>query len=153
MSKLGKLAVAISSVAVATLALTGTASADTAASIAVGPIPIPSVPVEVCVSTTDIPGGAGCVSTPAGQSVSLVVNVQAATPTPAVVQPTVVRIECPAGTQGAAARVSTGSVSATISGAATITLGNGSPVVVPINRVVAGGGQTVTVFACAGLAP
>ncbi|MHA6795042.1 hypothetical protein ACVGVM_16235 [Pseudonocardia bannensis] len=153
MSKFHGFAVAISSV-VGALALAGTASAGTAASLAVGPVPIPDVPVQVCISQTDVPGGAGCVGTPAGRSVSLVVNVQSATSGPVVVPPSVVRSECPTGTQGVAARVSTGSVSgAAISGAATVTLNNGSPVMVPVNRVVAGSGQTLTIFACSGVSP
>jgi hypothetical protein len=48
--------------------------------------------------------------------------------------------------------VFTGSAEAAISGFVTLIV-NGAPVTVPIDEVVAGGGQTLTVFACAGLSP
>jgi hypothetical protein len=153
MPKLRRFGIAVS-LCIGALALTGTALADTTASLAVGPVPIPNVPVEVCVTQTDVPGGVkDCVTTPAGQSVSLVVNAQADTPTPVVKPPTITPIPCPAGTQGAAARVSTGSVSTTITGTVTIVLNNGTPTTIPIDLVVAPPGQTVTLFACAGLSP
>lgn len=152
MTKLRKAAVAVGSFA-GVLALAGTAVADTTVRVTVGPIPIPEVPVQVCVTQTDVPGGVNeCVDTPAGESVSLTVIVDVETPEAAVVPPTVTPIACPAGTQGAAAQVFTGSASATIGGSVTVVV-DGTPVTVPIDQVLSPAGQTLTVFACAGLSP
>ncbi len=152
MTKLRKVALAVGSFA-GVLALAGTAVADTTVRLTVGPVPIPDVPVEVCVTQTDVPGGLDeCVETPAGESVSLTVIVNVETPETAVVPPTVTPIACPAGTQGVAAQVFTGSASATIGGSVTVVV-DGTPVTIPIDQVVAPAGQTLTVFACAGLSP
>lgn len=153
MGKVRTLAGALATYA-AVMALAGTALADTTVKVTVGPIPVPEVPAEVCVTQTDVPGGVNeCVSAPAGDSVSLTVTAHVATPKPVVAPPTVTPIACPAGTQGAAAKVFTGSAGATISGSVTVVLNGGAPVTIPISKVVAAGGQTLTVFACAGLSP
>ena len=145
-------AVAVGSL-VGVLALAGTAVADTTVGLTVGPVPIPEVPVEVCVTQTDVPGGLNeCVETPAGESVSLTVNVNVETPEADLVPPTVTPIACPAGTQGVAAQVFTGSATVTIGGSVTVMV-DGTPVTVPIDQVVAPAGQTLNVFACAGLSP
>jgi hypothetical protein len=65
-------------------------------------------------------------------------------------------IECPAGTDGVALRVDTGTADTAIGGSVTITLVVNGEVVsetVPVNEVIAGPEQAVTVFACAGVAP
>jgi hypothetical protein len=153
MTKLKTFAVAAGSL-VSVIALSGTALADTTVTVTVGPVPIPGVPVEVCVTQTDVPEPVDeCVTTPPAQSVSLTVIVHVETPEPALVPPTVTPIPCPAGTQGVAAQVFTGSAAAAISGSVTVVLNDGTPVTIPIDEVVAGGGQTLTVFACAGLSP
>lgn len=153
MTKLRTLAGALATYA-AVMALAGTALADTTVTVNVGPIPIPNVPVEVCVTQTDVPGAVNeCVSTPAGDSVSLTVVVHVDTPGLVVVPPTVTPIACPAGTQGVAAQVFTGSAGATIGGFVTVALNGGAPVTIPIAQVIAAGAQTLTVFACAGLSP
>lgn len=153
MTKLKRLAMALGTYG-GVMALAGTALADTTVRVTVGPIPIPNVPVEVCVTQTDVPTGVNrCVTTPAGQSVSLTVVVHVETPQPVVVPPAVTPIACPAGTQGVAAQVFTGSGQATVSGSVTVVLNNGTPVTIPIAEVIAAGGQTLTVFACAGLSP
>jgi hypothetical protein len=152
MPKLKVLGIALGSCAGA-MALAGTALASTNVSLTVGPVPIPNVPVEVCVTQTDVPGGVNdCVTTPAGQSVSVVVNAQADTPTPVVKPPTITPILCPIGTEGVAAQVFTGSASTTISGSVTV-VSNGNPITVPIKQHVVAPGQTLTVYACAGLSP
>ena len=139
---------------VAFLALSGTALADTGSTVTVGPIPVPAAPVQVCVTHNDIPGGLNkCVTTPPAQSVTLVVNVQAATPAASVVPPTATPISCPNGTKGAAVQVTTGSASAAISGSATVTLNDGQSITVPINPVIETPNHTATVFACAGVTP
>ena len=142
---------------VGVLALTGSALADTTLTATVGPVPIPRVPAQVCVVQTDLtPALNQCVQTPPGDTVALTVAVQVPTPTLALVPPTITPAQCPAGTQGVALKVNTGSAGATIGGTATVTLVvNGVPVTqqVPVNPVVAGPNQTVTVFACAGVAP
>jgi hypothetical protein len=153
MPKLRTLGVAVSS-CVGVLALAGTALACTNASLALGPVPVPNVPVQVCVTQTDVPGEVReCVSTPTAESVSLVVNAHAETPTTTVEPPKIVPIACPTGTQGAAAQVSTGSASTTVSGSVTVVRTNGGSTTVPIKRVVAAGGQSAKVFACAGVSP
>ena len=48
--------------------------------------------------------------------------------------------------------MNTGSAAATISGSVTVIV-NGQPVTIPINQTAAGPNQTVTVLACAGVAP
>lgn len=139
---------------VSVLALGGTAHADTTVELTVGPVPIPDVPVEVCVTQSDVPDGVDeCVETPAGESVSLTVIVTVNTPEPVLVPPTITPIECPAGTEGVAAKVFAGSAEVTIGGSVTVVLDDGEPVVIPIEEVVVAGGQTVTVFACAGVEP
>ena len=91
--------------------------------------------------------------TGAGQSISLTVVVHVETPGAVVVPPAVTPIACPAGTEGVAAKVFTGSGQATVGGFVTVVLNNGTPVTIPIAEVIAAGGQTLTVFACAGLSP
>ena len=135
------------------VALAGTAIADTTVTLTVGPVPIPNVPIEVCVTQTDIPDEVNeCVTTPAGESVTLTVIVTVETPEPVLVPPAVTPIACPAGTQGVAAHVFTGSANVTIGGSVTVVV-DGMPVTLPIEQVVALAGQTLTVFACAGLSP
>jgi hypothetical protein len=146
-----KLAIAAASL-VGVLAAPGTALADTTVSLTVGPIPIGGVPAEICVIQSDVEAEE-CESTPAGETVSLTVVAEVDTPEPVLVPPTVTPVPCPAGTEGVAAQVSTGSAATTISGSVTVVLDDGAPVVVPIEEVVAAGGQTVTVFACAGASP
>jgi hypothetical protein len=147
-----KLGVALTSL-VGVLALTGTALADTTITLTVGPVPLPDVPVEICVEQTDLPEPLDeCVTTPPAESVSLTVIVHVDTPAPVLVPPTITPIPCPAGTQGVAARVFTGSAGASISGFVTIIV-NGTPVTIPVDEVIAAGGQTVTIFACAGVSP
>lgn len=133
------------------LALAGPALADTTVSAKVGPVPLPNVPVQVCVNQTDVPAG-DCVTTPPAQTVTLEVIVNVKTPNPVLVPPTVTPVQCPAGTEGVAAKVFTGSAAVTIGGSVTVIV-NGAPVVIPVNEVVAPAGQTLTVFACAGLSP
>jgi hypothetical protein len=146
-----KLAIAAASL-VGVLAAPGTALADTTVSLTVGPIPIAGVPAEICVIQSDVEAEE-CESTPAGETVSLTLVAEVDTPEPVLVPPTVTPVPCPAGTEGVAAQVSTGSAATTISGSVTVVLDDGAPVVIPIEEVVAGGGQTVTVFACAGASP
>ena len=137
------------------LALTGSALADTTVTVTAGPVTVPEVPVEVCVVQGDVPVNE-CVETPGAQTVTLTVVVQVPTPNVVVVPPTVTPAQCPAGTQGVALKVNTGSAGATIGGSVTVTLVvNGMPVTqtIPISQVVAGPNQTLTVFACAGLDP
>jgi hypothetical protein len=134
-----------------TVALAGTAFAATDATLKVGPVPIPSVPVELCVSQTDVPLPGTCVSTPSGQSVSLLVNAKVLTPTVGVVPPTIRQVPCPGGTEGVAAQVTTGSAAATVGGSASIGVNGGAPITVPVAPTVATAGKAVTVFACAGL--
>ncbi|MBW3645560.1 MAG: hypothetical protein KY441_08660 [Actinobacteria bacterium] len=65
-------------------------------------------------------------------------------------------LECPAGTEGVALQVDTGDADTTIGGSVTITLVVDGTVVtetIPVDEGVAGPGQTVTVFACAGVEP
>lgn len=152
--KLRKLAVAVGAL-VGVLALTGSALADTTVTATAGPVTIPRVPVNVCVVQGDIPLNE-CVQTPAAQTVTLTVVVNVPTPSLVLVPPTITPAQCPAGTEGVALRVNTGSAGATIGGSVTVTaVVNGMPVTqtIPINQVVAGPNQTVTVFACAGVAP
>jgi len=131
--------------------LSGTAFAGTETTLQVGPVAIPNVPVQLCLSQTGVPVAGTCVSTPAGQSVALNVRAQALTPTLGVEGPTIRKIPCPAGTEGVAAEVGTGSAGAAIGGTVTITVGDRAPIVIPINQTVAAAGKTVTVFACTGL--
>jgi hypothetical protein len=153
MTRLRLLAVAGTALG-AVVALAGAALADTTVSVTVGPVPLPDVPVEICVTQTDVSGGVDeCVASPAGKSVSLTVVVHTDTPQPALNPPTLTPIPCPSGTNGVAAEVFTGSAEATISGFVTLVLNDGTPLTIPIDEVVAVGGQTLTVFACAGLSP
>jgi hypothetical protein len=139
------------------LPLTGSAFADTIITASVGPVTVPGVPVEVCVVQADVPGGVNeCVETPEALTVALNVVVQGATPEPNVTLPTITPAQCPAGTEGVALKVNTGGVDAAIGGSVTITLiVNGMVVThtIPIDQVVVGPNQTVTVFACAGVQP
>ena len=140
---------------IAVLALTGSALADTTVTATAGPVTIPAVPVEVCVVQGDVPVNE-CVETPGAQTITLTVVVNVPTPNVVVVPPTITPAQCPAGTEGVALRVNTGSAGATIGGSVTVTVVvNGMPVTqtIPINQVVAGPNQTLTVFACAGLNP
>lgn len=150
MQKLKKLPLT-AAIFAAVLALAAPASADTTIELTVGPVAIPTVPVEVCVNQNDVPVNE-CVETPPAQTVSLTVIVEVNTPDPVVTPPTVTPIDCPAGTQGVAAQVFTGSAEVTIGASVTIVV-NGQPTTIPIDEVVALGGQTVTVFACAGVTP
>ncbi len=139
---------------VGVLALAGPALAGTTVRATVGPVPIPDVPVEVCVTQTDLPEPVNeCATTPAGESISLTVVVTVDTPEPVLVPPSVNPVACPAGTEGVAAKVFTGSAAATIGGSVTVIVDGGTPVTVPINEVIAGGGQTLTVLACGGISP
>lgn len=152
--KLRKFAVAVGTL-IGVLALTGSALAATTVTATAGPVTIPAVPVNVCVVQGDIPLNE-CVQTPGAQTVTLTVVVNVPTPTVALVPPTITPAQCPAGTQGVALRVNTGSAGATIGGSVTVTaVLNGMPVTqtIPINQAVAGPNQTVTVFACAGVTP
>ena len=135
----------------AVLTMAAPALADTTVQLTVGPVAIPNAPVEVCVDQNDVPVD-DCVETPPAQSVSLTVIVNVDTPEPVVSPPTITPIECPAGTEGVALQVFTGSAEATIGGFVTIVV-NGAPTTIPVDEVVALGGQTVTVFACAGVSP
>lgn len=140
---------------VAVLALTGSALADTTVTATAGPVTIPGVPVEVCVAQGEVPLSE-CVETPGAQTVTLTVVVNVPTPTVGVVPPTIEPAQCPAGTEGVALKVNTGSAGATIGGTVTVTVVvNGMPVTqtIPINQAVVGPNQTVTVFACAGIQP
>ena len=154
MTKLRRFTAAVGTF-IGVLALTGSALADTTLTATVGPVTVPGVPVEVCVVQGDVPVNE-CVETPTAQTVTLTVVVQVATPNVVVVPPTIAPAQCPAGTEGVALKINTGSVRATIGGSVTVTLVvNGMPTThsVPINQVVAGPDQTLTVFACAGLDP
>jgi hypothetical protein len=142
---------------VGVLALTGSALADTTLTATVGPVAIQGVPVGICVVQGDLPVPVDeCLETPPALTVSLRVVVQVPTSNPTVVPPTITPIPCPAGTQGVALRVNTGSGGATIGGTVTVTvIVNGLPVTqqIPLDEVVATPNQTVTIYACAGLAP
>ena len=136
------------------LALAGPAAADTTIRLTVGPLPIPNVPVEVCVSQSDAPEDVDeCVSTPAGESISLTVVVTVDTPAVVVTPPTITPIACPAGTSGVAAQVFTGSAEVTVGGSVTVVGDDGTPVTIPIEDVVGDAGQTLTVYACVGVSP
>jgi hypothetical protein len=139
------------------IALTGSALADTTITLTAGPVTVPGVPVEVCVNQTDTPEPTNeCVTTPEALTVALTVVAHVDTPEPEVVPPTITPIECPAGTDGVALRVDTGTAETAIGGSVTITLVVDGEVVsetIPIDEVIAGPQQTVTVFACAGVAP
>ena len=142
---------------VGVLALTGSALADTTVTASAGPVTIPLVPVEVCVAQNDVPGGINeCVETPKALTVALNVVVQVATPEVNVVPPTITPAQCPAGTEGVALKVNTGTADAAVGGSVTVTLVVNGTVVsqtIPIERVVVGPNQMVTVFACAGVEP
>ena len=134
-------------------ALAGPAFAATTVSATVGPVPIPKVPVEVCVSQTGLADPVEeCLTTPPAQSVSLKVVATVETPGATVVLPKIIPVPCPAGTQGVAAQVSTGSAEVKIAGSVKVVV-NGVPVVIPIDQVVAPASQTVTIYACAGISP
>ena len=94
-----------------------------------------------------------CVSTPAGESISLTVVVTVDTPEVMVAPPTVTPIACPAGTSGVAAQVFTGSAEATVGGSVTVVGDDGTPVTIPIKDAVGDAGQTLTVYACVGVSP
>src|SRR5258706_3568465 len=146
-----KLFGATSAALIGTLAFAGTAFAAADATLRVGPVPIPSVPVQLCVAQTDIHLPLRCVSTPSGQSVSLLVNAKVLTPTLSVKPPTIKQVACPAGTKGVAAEVTTGSAAVTIGGSVTVGVNNRAPITIPIDQSVAAANKTVDVFACAGV--
>jgi hypothetical protein len=154
--KLRRAAVGVGSF-VGALALAGSALADTTITASVGPVAVPVAPVEICVVQTDAPGGADeCVTTPEALTVALNVVVHVATPDADVVPPTITPAECPAGTEGVALKVNTGGLDAAVGGSVTVTLvvnGNVVTQTIPIDQVVVGPNQTVTVFACAGVEP
>jgi hypothetical protein len=129
------------------LALSGTAFADSTVSATVGPVAVPSVPVSVCVTAPDVDK---CVSTPPAQSVTLKVTATAVTPGAAVTPPTITKIPCPAGTNGTAAEVATGSAAVTVGGSVTVAPSPLPPVTVPVVPTVAQPGKTVKVYACTG---
>jgi hypothetical protein len=136
------------------IALAGTALADTTVTANLGPIPIPNVPAQICITQSDVPGGVNeCVTTPPGQSVSLTIVVHVETPEVVIAPPAVTPIPCPAGTQGVAAKVFTGSAEASIGGSVTVVLNGRVPLTIPIEEVIAAAGQTLTVYACAGVTP
>ena len=152
MNRLTRLALTAASL-LGLLALAGPAFAATTVRATVGPVPIPKVPVEVCVSQTDLADPIDeCLTTPPAQSVSLKVVATVETPEPALVLPTITPVPCPAGTQGVAAEISTGSADVKITGSVKVVV-NGAPVVIPIDQVLAAANQTVTVYACAGISP
>lgn len=138
---------------VSILALAGPALADTTVTLTVGPVPIPEVPVEVCITQTDLPDPINeCVTTPPADTLTLTVVVTVETPEPVLVPPAVTPIACPAGTEGVAVQVFTGSAAAAIGGSVTVII-NGEAVTVPIAEVIAPAGQTLTVLACVGISP
>ncbi len=152
--KMRKLTVAVGTL-MGVLALSGSALAGTTVTATVGPVTTPGVPVEVCVLQGDVAVNE-CVEAPGAQTVSLTVVVDVATPNLVVVPPTITPAQCPAGTEGVALKVNTGSAGTTIGGSVTVTLVvNGMPTTqtIPINQVVVGPNQTVTVLACAGVQP
>lgn len=154
MFKLHKLAATPVIALASVVLLTGSATADTTVTLQVGPVPVPSAPVQVCIVQTDVPGGLQtCQATPPASNVTLDVTVALATPSPVVVPPTAVPVPCPPGTAGVAAQVFSGSASTVLSGSVTVVLNGGAPLTVPVSQVVLGGGQTLTLYACAGLAP
>ncbi len=143
---------------VGVLALTGPALADTTLTAQAGPVTIPEVPVDVCVDQTDVPVDE-CVTTPGAQTVQINLVVTVPTPpAPTVNPPTITRTQCPAGTEGVALSVNTGSASlTTIGGTVTVTVVvDGVPTTQTITiptTTVNGPNRTVTVFACAGVSP
>jgi hypothetical protein len=139
------------SVFVAVATLGGEALATTTISATVGPVVVPAVPVSVCVDQSDL-AVSECVSTPPAQDVTLTVTVTVGDVTPVLVPPTVTPILCPAGTQGVALQVFSWTVTATIAGSVAVSV-NGAPTTVPVGEVVTTPGQTVTIFACAGVSP
>ncbi|MGH9265273.1 MAG: hypothetical protein ACRD1D_11335 [Acidimicrobiales bacterium] len=151
MKRLTRPAVAAIGAFLAVLALGGTALAATTVSVTLGPVPVPGVPVEVCVEQTDV-GANQCVTGPAGETVTLTVTVTLADAGLIVVPPTIAPVPCPAGTGGLAAQVTTGTAGATVGGSVTVT-GNGRSVTLPVAQTVLTPNQTLTVYACAGLAP
>ena len=136
----------------AVLALAGPALADTTVKLTVGPVPVPKVPVKVCIETDGADPLDECVTTPAGDSVSLTIKARVKSVDPVVVKPSVTPVACPAGTNGVAAKVVTGSAETAIGGFVKVKV-NGTTTKVPVDQVVAGANQTVTVFACAGVSP
>lgn len=156
MKSLRRVAVVLGSL-LGVVALSGPAFAATTITATVGPVAVPAAPVEICVVQTDVPeAGDECVTTPEVLTVALTVVVHLETPEPEVTPPTVTPIDCPAGTQGVALRVDTAEDEATVGGFVTVTLVVDGTVVtqtIPIDQVVVGPGQTVTVFACAGVEP
>ena len=133
------------------LSLTSPALAATTVSATVGPVPVPAVPVQICVVQTDV-GVNECVTGPAAQTLTLTVVVTVGNVTPILIPPTITPAQCPAGTQGVALNVNTGTAGAIISGSVTVVV-NGQPVTIPINQTVVGPNQTITVFACVGVTP
>lgn len=150
MKKLSRIG-AVAGCLVGVLAFAGSAMAATTVTVTLGPIPVPGVPVQVCVNQTDVPVNE-CVTGPAAQTVTLTVVAQVGNVTPVLIPPTVVPIPCPAGTEGVALKVNTGSAGATVTGSVTLSV-NGMPVTIPINETVVSPNQTVTIFACAGVSP
>ena len=157
MTKLRRVTAAVGTF-IGVLALTGSALADTTVTATAGPVTVPGVPVEVCVVQGDVPVNE-CVETPGAQTVFLQVVVNVATPNVVVVPPTITPAQCPAGTEGVALRVTTGSAAATIGGSVAVqvftslTGGIGTIQSIPIDEVAVGPNQTITVLACAGVEP
>ena len=133
------------------LSLSSSALAATTITATVGPVPLPGVPVQVCVVQPDA-GVNECVTGPGAQTVTLTVVVTVGGLTPVIVPPTITPAQCPAGTEGVALKINTGTAAVTISGSVTLIV-NGQPTTIPINQTVAGPNQTITVFACAGVTP
>jgi hypothetical protein len=129
------------------LALSGTAFADSTVSATVGPVAIPSVPLSVCVTA---PGLNKCIPTPAVKSVTLKVTATALNPSVGATPPTITKIPCPAGTNGAAAEIATGSSSVSVGGSVSATLSPLPPITVPLVPTVAAPGKTVKLYACTG---
>lgn len=147
---LGRL-IAVTACLFGVLSLSSSALAATTLTATVGPVPVPGLPVQVCVVQSDA-GVNECVTGPAAQTVTLTVVVNVGNVTPVLVPPTITPAQCPAGTEGVALKVNTGTAGATIAGSVTIIV-NGQPTTIPINETVVAPNQTVTVFACAGVAP
>jgi hypothetical protein len=142
---------------VTAIALTGFARADTTVTATAGPVAVPGVPLEICVRQDDTPEPVDeCVITPEAQTVALTVAAHVASPEADIVPPRITPIECPSGTEGVALRTTTGNTDTTIGGSVTVTvLVDGTVVTetIPVDDVMVGPEQTVTVFACAGAEP
>jgi hypothetical protein len=142
MNKLRRSCIVTSVAAVVMLiAMSGQAFAVTKTlSASLGPIPLPNVPAQVCIDGT-------CVSTPALSAVSL--KVRATVDVNAGTLPTITPGACPAGQNGLALTISTGSASVTVSGLISGTLPTGAPISIPVGPISIGpNAETVTISVC-----